>query len=117
MSQPEVPDGAPFELESVKVGSDAVVVRMKGDADLHNAPALRDALERAIGEGAMTVVVDLTGVTFVDSMMLGVLLGAVRRLRLKGGEMRIAVDDPHASPRAPPRPTEGYDGGRRSPSG
>ena len=49
----------------------------------------------AIESGAKVVVVDLSGVTFVDSMTLGVLLGAVKRLRQRGGELRIIVDDPH----------------------
>ena len=56
---------------------------------------MRHALDGAIESGAGTLVVDLTGVTFVDSMMLGVLLGATRRLRPRGTEMRIVVDDPH----------------------
>ena len=42
-----------------------------------------------------TLVVDMTGVTFIDSMMLGVLLSATRRARPNGTELRIVVDDPH----------------------
>ena len=41
------------------------------------------------------MIVDLTGVTFIDSMMLGVLLSATRRARPNGTELRIVVDDPH----------------------
>ena len=39
--------------------------------------------------------VDLTGVTFIDSMMLGVLLSATKRARPRGIEFKIVVDDPH----------------------
>ena len=75
--------------------NDVAVVRLRGEADLHTAPILSDALDEAIQAGAGSMVVDMTGVTFVDSMMLGVLLGVTRRIRHSGVEMRIVVDDPH----------------------
>ena len=71
------------------------VVGLDGEADLHTAPILRDALNDAMDEAPTTLVVDLTAVTFIDSMMLGVLLSATRRARPKGIEMRLAVPDPH----------------------
>ena len=71
------------------------VVGLDGEADLHTAPILRDALNEAIDRTPHTVVVDLTAVTFIDSMMLGVLLSATRRARPNGTELRIVVVDPH----------------------
>ena len=70
------------------------IVALQGEADLHTAPILRDGLEEAI-ESDDNVVVDLSGVSFVDSMMLSVLLGASRRAHQRGTEVRIVVDDPH----------------------
>ena len=84
-----------LDVESDPVTDDCVVVHLRGEADLHTAPILREALDAAIDTGAGTLVVDLTGVTFVDSMMLGVLLATTRRIRLIGTEMRIVVDDPY----------------------
>ena len=40
------------------------------------------------------VVVDLLGVTFMDSTALGVLISALKRCRDLGGTMRIVVSDP-----------------------
>ena len=71
------------------------MVKLQGEADLHTAPILRDALNDAIESKPETLIVDLTGVTFIDSMMLGVLLSATRRARPNGTELRIVVDDPH----------------------
>ena len=48
---------------------------------------------RLVAEGPNRIVVDLTGATFVDSTTLGVLLGAVKRLRLIGGELVIVCSD------------------------
>lgn len=84
-----------LHVDPCTVMDDVAVVRLRGEADLHTAPILSDALDEAIQTGAGSMVVDMTGVTFVDSMMLGVLLGATRRTRPRGMEMRIVVDDPH----------------------
>ena len=88
-------DDGEFHVETQRVAPDMLIVEPRGQADIHTAPALREALSEAIESGGKVVVVDLSGVTFVDSMTLGVLLGAVKRLRQRGGELRIIVDDPH----------------------
>lgn len=82
-------------VDSCQPVDGVAVVRLDGEADLHTAPILRDALNEAIDRIPTTMVVDLSAVTFIDSMMLGVLLSATRRARPNGTEVRIAVTDPH----------------------
>jgi anti-sigma B factor antagonist len=48
----------------------------------------------AIDGGATSLVIDLSDTTFVDSMTLGVLLGAVKRLRPVGGHVSVVCTDP-----------------------
>jgi anti-sigma B factor antagonist len=75
-------------------GSDIVVFVLHGEVDLHVSPELRARLTDAIESGASGVVVDLSHVTFLDSMSLGVLLGALKLLRARGGELRLVVPSP-----------------------
>lgn len=84
-----------LDVESLPVDNGVAVIRLLGEADLHTAPMLPDALDKAIATKAALIVIDLAGVTFVDSMMLGVLLSATRRARSQDTAMRIVVDDPH----------------------
>ncbi|MEO5633713.1 STAS domain-containing protein [Gaiella sp.] len=72
-----------------------IVITVRGEADLNEAPILRDALSDAIASRAQAIVVDMSGVTFIDSMMLGVLLGASRAAGPQGIDLRIVVTDPH----------------------
>jgi anti-sigma B factor antagonist len=67
------------------------VLAIRGEADLHSAPDLRDAIGAAIEDGAQELVLDLSETTFVDSMTLGVLLGAMKRIRARGGHLRLVV--------------------------
>ena len=67
-----------------------VQVTVMGELDLSTAPEFRRDLRAAIAtaDGA-TVVVDLGGVSFVDSVGLGLLVGASRRARTAGGTLVV----------------------------
>lgn len=70
------------------------MLTVHGEADLHTAPELRERLGSAIDEGAQRIVLDLTETTFLDSMSLGVLLGAMKRMRARQGALRLVVSRP-----------------------
>ena len=87
-----VPPVTEFTIEEERLrGGETGIVTLGGDVDLHTAPQLRERLSRAIDDGVSRLVVDLTDVTFIDSMTLGVLLGASKRLRPRGGQLRLVV--------------------------
>lgn len=58
----------------------ATVVRLAGELDLYNAHAVREALIAACEESPDRLVVDLSGVNFIDSTALGVLIEARTRM-------------------------------------
>jgi anti-sigma B factor antagonist len=66
---------------------DAAVLALRGELDVEAGPQLREALLEAIGEGGRRVVVDLEGVSFIDSAGLGVLVGGLKRARSNDGEL------------------------------
>ena len=59
---------------------DAVVVRLTGELDLYNAHELRDVLVDEAAGLPERVIVDLSGVEFIDSTALGVLIEARTKL-------------------------------------
>jgi len=52
---------------------------------LSGADLLRQALEKAIARGHLAIAVDLDGVEYADSTMLGVLISAFKALNQRGG--------------------------------
>ena len=88
-------DSADFGVETIEGDEPGVVIAVHGQADLHTAPQLREAMTNAIDGGATSLIVDLSAATFVDSMTLGVLLGAVKRLRPHGGKVSVVCVSPH----------------------
>lgn len=84
----------PFRIDEERPAlAGSVLLALHGEVDLHVAPELRDRITSVIEDGADYVVLDLSKVTFMDSMALGVLLGALKRLRPRGGELRLVVPD------------------------
>ena len=83
-----------FNVETTRIAGDTILLALEGQVDLHTAPELRDQLVSAIEDGAVNVVVDLSDTTFIDSMTLGVLLGAVKRLRPRGGSFAWSAATP-----------------------
>ena len=78
----------------VEVTSGVPVVITPEEIDITNAGALRAALLRAGAQGRKTYVVDMTRTRFCDSAGLHALLGAHRRARAEGGEVRFVVTGP-----------------------
>lgn len=71
-------------VRGVEQHEGAVVVRLAGELDLYSANEVRSALAGAIDAGAGRIVVDMSGVEFVDSTALGVLIEARSRLGQDG---------------------------------
>ncbi len=65
-----------------------------GELDVVGAPELRQQVLREVGAGNHHLVLDLTGVDYVDSFGLGVLVGALKRVRLLDGDLRLVVPEP-----------------------
>src|SRR4051794_19910622 len=82
-----------FALTEDSIDSERHVVAVRGEIDLFTAPELKQQLTDAIEGGKTRIVVDLTQTTFLDSTALGVLIGAVKRLRTRDGALVIVNVD------------------------
>ena len=87
----------PFSASVAEVSDDLALVSVTGELDLFVQPDLRDSMAAADRLGAHTVVVDLSGVSFLDSTICGMLVGEAKRLRGAGGELVLVTNGPPAS--------------------
>ena len=83
-----------FEMDATTESGKAVLA-VSGSVDLTTAPALRTRLAELIDDGNTCIVVDLAGTDFLDSTGLGALVAALKRLRMKNGEIRIVCTSGH----------------------
>jgi anti-anti-sigma factor len=71
-------------------GTGTCVVRLSGDIDAASVPSVREAVDRAISEGARAIILDLVHVDYIDSSALGLLVWADRRLQPRSGTLLLA---------------------------
>jgi anti-sigma B factor antagonist len=72
------------------------VLGVDGELDLSTSERFREALA-ALLDASPRVAIDLRSVSFMDSTALGVVVGAMKRARERGGE--VALIGPTGSPR------------------
>jgi anti-sigma B factor antagonist len=84
-----------FRLTTADLDDGVFCVTVVGEVDLSTAPELKEALAEVLKHDGRGVLVDLSNATFIDSTTLGVLMGAVKRLRPRGGELAITCRDPN----------------------
>lgn len=69
---------------------DKLYVHISGDLDLLVAPSFRAELDKYLDlKQARHLILDFSGVTFIDSSGLGVILGRYKRLTEIGGTLKI----------------------------
>ena len=67
----------------------ACVIRAEGELDIATAPALKDALLQAFDSRAVSILIDLGSVSFIDSMGLRLLAWAANQSSEDGNRLRI----------------------------
>ena len=65
------------------------VLTVGGDLDVVGAPDLRQAVVVAVADGARLIALDLSDLDFVDSFGIGAVVGALKRLRQRGGDLAL----------------------------
>ena len=83
----------PFAIDVASPAANALRVRVRGDLDLSTSPQLGETLGRAIA-GGNSVVLDLSGVTFIDSTGINTLISALRASETNGGALALSPDLP-----------------------
>jgi anti-sigma B factor antagonist len=66
-----------------------VVMTLSGEVDAYVAPTLRDKVEAVLEGGAQWLLLDLTTVEYIDSVGLGIMVGAAKRATARGGDLAI----------------------------
>ncbi|HYG93109.1 MAG TPA: STAS domain-containing protein [Nocardioides sp.] len=97
MPQPAQHDG-PTRLSDnlraqVSPGERATVVRLDGELELTSVASLRREVLGLADDGQVVQVLDLSGVTFLDSAGLGFLVSIHRRLRARSGRLILVCSN------------------------
>ncbi len=83
-----------MELDlATRQADDHTVVEVGGEVDVYTAPGLDEHLGSLVQAGQVHLVVDLSGVDFLDSTGLGVLVKALKRAREHDGSLDLVATE------------------------
>ncbi len=77
-----------MKVERTDIGG-VTVLRLQGDIDETGVDALRTAMYECISDGRTKLVLNLSSMRFISYMGVGVLVERLRKLRAKGGDMKL----------------------------
>jgi anti-sigma B factor antagonist len=83
-----------FELLEEQLDPDTRVISVTGEIHVTTAPEFSQRLNDAIAAGTKGVVIDMSGVEFIDSTGLSVLLNGLRRVTRADGQLSLVVSNP-----------------------
>jgi anti-sigma B factor antagonist len=76
-----------FSVDARPVGDGSTAVSVRGELDLSTAGQLRDRLYALLDAGTTLLTLDVSGLSFIDSTGLGVIVAVLKRAKELGGNL------------------------------
>lgn len=83
-----------FKMDTRTLDEELPIIALEGEVDVYTAPQLKQQMISLLESGATEMIVDLTKVDYLDSTALGVLIGGLKRMRERDGNMVLICPSP-----------------------
>lgn len=71
------------------------VIEVQGEIDVYTSPRVKDTINNLIDQGVFSLIISLESVRYIDSTGLGVLIGALKKVREHDGHIVLVCNNPH----------------------
>ncbi len=78
----------------IKEGEGCNILNVCGDVDVYTSPKVKESINALIEKEIYNIVVNLEDVRYVDSTGLGVLIGALKRVKEHNGNIVLVCTNP-----------------------
>ncbi len=82
----------------IKIGSKDIkggsLLSIQGEIDVYTSPKVKEAINALIDQNKYSIIVNLEEVRYIDSTGLGVLIGALKKLREHNGNINLVCSNP-----------------------
>ena len=83
-----------FKMDTRTLEKELPIIELEGEVDVYTAPQLKQQMISMLEGGARELIVNLTKVDYLDSTALGVLIGGLKRMREREGNMVLICPSP-----------------------
>ncbi|MFC1807011.1 STAS domain-containing protein [Candidatus Omnitrophota bacterium] len=73
-----------------QIDNDIITYNINGDIDINSSPDIRKTLEKSISQKAQKIVINLSGVSYIDSSGLATLVEMLKKTKGYGGRLRLS---------------------------
>jgi len=70
------------------------ILSVQGEIDVYTSPKVKESINSLIEQSVYNIVVNLEEVRYIDSTGLGVLIGALKRVRENNGNISLVCSNP-----------------------
>lgn len=82
-----------LRVETRKPREGVAVIALSGEVDVYTSPRVKQEVVDCLNAGCTKLIADLSGVEYLDSTGLGVLIGALKRARERDGDLKLICDN------------------------
>jgi len=82
-----------LRVETRQPREGVAVIALAGEVDVYTSPRVKQEIVNLLNSDVTRMVVDLTGVEYLDSTGLGVLIGGLKRARERDGDLKLICDN------------------------
>lgn len=86
--------GMEIKVSSHDLSNNVSVAELQGEIDVYTSPKVKEALTELIDKGKYNLIINLEEVRYIDSTGLGVLIGALKKVREHNGTIGIVCNNP-----------------------
>lgn len=83
-----------IRIDTRETGDQSQTVEVHGEIDVYTSPKVKEIITELIEKGNIYLVINLEGVRYIDSTGLGILIGALKKVREKDGCINLVCDNP-----------------------
>lgn len=83
-----------IKIESKALSDGIQSIEIHGEIDVYTSPKVKEMITELIEKQNFNLIINLEGVRYIDSTGLGVLIGALKKVREKDGCINLVCNNP-----------------------
>ena len=83
-----------LSIDKQQVDDSTAVLLVSGELELANCATLRETVVELLAQSVTQLVLDLSALSFIDSSGVGVVIGALKRVRERNGALTLVITTP-----------------------
>ena len=72
-----------------EINAETMGVSVEGEIDVYTSPKVKESLNELIGKKHYNLIINLENVSYIDSTGLGVLIGALKKVKENNGDIKL----------------------------